>query len=702
MMTATRSNHRFSRRWAPAGGLLLAAVVAAAAADKPADLRVTHVAVFSSGVAYYQCEATVDGNATAELTFRTEQINDIIKSLVVEDLDGGTVGTVGYASHDPIEKTLRSFGVDITGKPTLGQLLDQLRGEPVRITGAQSLAGLIVGVETRQVQVGDQGLVHMDFLNVLTDAGLRQISFSGIEDIQLANARISAELRKALETLATGHDADKKTVVLHFDGQGRRRVRVSYLLEAPIWKTSYRLVIDDEGHPAIQGWATVDNATEEDWRDVRLALVSGRPISFAMDLYTPIYVPRPREELELYASLRPPEYAGAFEEDKAKRGPAAGRVMRSRAPAGRGGRLDAKARKQRETLGYAAGAMPAAVPAEKRSALSLQDAGVRSVAGAAEAGELFQYVIRTPVSIPRQHSAMLPIVNEKITGEKVSIFNPATHPKYPLNGLEITNTTGLNLMQGPITVFDGNTYAGDAKLPNLKPQEKRLIAYALDLGTEVMVKQQPRPDRIVSLKIVRGMLIHTHRYLDERTYVVKNKNDKPRTVLIEQPYGDEWKLIEPARPYQRAPGLSRFKVSVGAHETKSLTVRLEQVTDQSIAVANLAPDRIRFYLRARVIPDSVRQALQRVIALQDELHAAQRRRQMLERDLNEQVKEQARIRDNLKTLPKDSDPYRRQLRKFDEIESRIEKLRTELQAARAAEQDRQRALDGFVRRLNVE
>ncbi len=699
-MNAIPLARRFSppRPW-PVLVLLLAAT---AAADKPADLRVTHVAVFSSGVAYYQCEATVEGNATAELTFRTEQINDIIKSLVVEDLDGGTVGTVGYASHDPIEKTLRSFGVDITGKPTLGQLLEQLRGEPVRIRGADSLAGLIVGVETRNVRTGDAGVVQMNYLNVLTDTGLRQVSFAGIEDIQLTNPKVNAELRKALETLATGHDTDKKTVVLHFDGQGKRRVRVSYLLEAPIWKTSYRLVIDNEGHPAIQGWATVDNATEEDWRDVRLALVSGRPISFTMDLYTPIYVPRPREELELYASLRPPEYAGAFEEDKAKRVPAAGRVMRSRAMAGRGARLDGKAGKRLGALGYAAEATPAAPPPERRRALSLQDAGVRSVANAAEAGELFQYVIRTPVSIPRRHSAMLPIVNEQITGEKVSIFNPATHPKYPLNGLEITNTTGLNLMQGPITVFDGDTYAGDAKLPNLKPDEKRLIAYALDLGTEVMVKQQPRPDRIVSLRIVRGTLIHTHRYMDERTYVVKNKTDKPRTVLIEQPYGDEWKLLEPAKPYERAPGLSRFKLAVGAHETKSLTVKLERVTDQSIAVANLAPDRIRLYLRARAISDKVKQALQRVIALQGELHAAQRQRQRLESDLREQVKEQARVRENIKTLPKNSDPYRRQLRKFDEIESRIDNLRTRLQSARNNEQERQHALDDYLQQLNVE
>ncbi|MBU0616303.1 MAG: DUF4139 domain-containing protein, partial [Planctomycetes bacterium] len=621
--------------------LILAGPVGDVCTAETADLEVTRVAIFSSGVAYFECQATVDGNATAELNFRTDQINDIIKSLVVQDLDGGSVGTVSYASHDPIEKTLRSFGVDITGNPTLPMLLDQLRGEPVEITGARSLKGVIFGVEKLSERVGNDGVIDVFVLNVLTQDGLQQLRLADLQGIKLTNEKIDAELRKALETLATGHDADKKSVVLNFNGQGERRVSVAYLLEAPIWKTTYRLVLDEEGQPFLQGWATVENATEEDWRDVRLSLVSGRPISFTMDLYTPIYIPRPQEELELYASLRPPEYAGAFEmelEDRTARGAGGrGRVARAKgvpeAPAamGAGRRFAGDAAVER--LGE---------PAEwAGQPIELGDAGVASVATAAEAGELFQYTIRTPVSIPRQHSAMLPIVNQKVSGEKVSIFNPATHPKYALNGLELKNTTELHLMQGPITLFDGNVYAGDAKLPDLKPDEQRLVAYALDLGTEVMVKGRSHPDEIVSLRIVRGTLIHKHKYTDEREYVVKNKTDKQRTVLLEQPYGDEWKLLEPSEPHERAPGLSRFKVAVPAAETKQQTVKLEQVTDQSLALTNIDSDRIRFYIRSRVISAAVKKALERVIELQDELARVRQQREQAERDLNEQVAEQA-------------------------------------------------------------
>lgn len=662
------------------------------AADQ-ADLEVTRVAIFSSGVAYFECAASVDGTATAELNFRTDQINDIIKSLVVQDLDGGSVGVVSYASRDPIEKTLRSFGVDITGKPTLPDLLEQLRGEPVEITGARSLVGVIFGVEKLRQQVGDNGIIDIYVLNVLTAEGLQQLRLADLQGIKLTNEKIDAELRKALETLAMSHDADKKSVVLNFTGEGQRRIRVAYLLEAPIWKTTYRLVLDEEGRPFLQGWATVENATEEDWRDVQLSLISGRPISFTMDLYTPIYIPRPREELELYASLRPPEYEGAFEEeDKGLAGGRRGRVMREK--------LAAKSMAPRAGR-FAAGAEIEEPPAE-RWAVELEDAGVASVATAAEAGELFEYAIRTPVSIRRQHSAMLPIVNQKISGEKVSIFNPATHPKYPLNGLQIKNTTDLHLMQGPITLFDGNVYAGDAKLPDLKPDEQRLIAYALDLSTEVMVKQRPQPDRIVSLRIVKGTLIHKHKYVDEREYVVKNKRDKQRTVLIEQPYGDEWELIEPDKPDERAPGLSRFKVVVPAGQTAKQVVKLERVTDQSVVLRNLATEQIRFYLRSRVISPAVKKALEQVVALQTELERVHRQRQQAERDVNEQVKEQARVRENLRTLQKNSDAYRRQERKFDEIETQIERLRAQIAELRAQEERKRQALDDYLLSLNVE
>jgi hypothetical protein len=668
--------------------LLGTAPGAATAADSPAELRVRHVSVFSSGVAYFESQANVEGDTTAELNFRTDQINDILKSLLVSDSGGGSIGVVSYASRDPVEKALRSFSVDITGKPTLAQLLDQLRGEPVEIAAPRAASGVILGVERQKVAVKD-GQIDVDVVNVLTQAGIEQFRIQELTGIRLANAKVDAELRKALAVLAASHDADKKTVVLRFAGSGKRDVRIAYLLEAPIWKTSYRLAMRDGEKPLLQGWAMVENATEEDWRDVRLSLVSGRPISFTMDLYTPLYVPRPEVELELYASLRPPTFEGHLA--KKEQAPAAAPAAPAPATSARAGRTI-----ERLEAGQAGTPRDAG-----KLSFGFDLSGVGSVADAAEAGELFEYTIQTPVSIARQQSAMLPIVNQAVEGEKVSVFNPEMHPKHPLNGLQITNTSGLHLMQGPVTVFEGGVYGGDARLPDLKPDEQRLIAYALDLGAEARIEQHPARDELLSVRISKGTFWHTRKFVDSRTYVLKNKTQRPKTIFIEQRYGDEWKLVEPQQPDERTSQLSRFRVALPPGQTLSQKVELQQTRDQSVALSNLGGDQIEIYLRAREVSPKVKEALERLVAMRSELDAAARQRQRRETDIKEAEQEQERVRKNLQALEKNTDAYARQQKKLDELETRIEELRDGLTQDRALEEQKRADLERFLLSLEV-
>lgn len=691
-----------------------------ALADNAADLKIGRIAIFSSGVAYFEREASVEGSATAELQFRTEQINDILKSLVVRDMDGGAVSLVSYASRDPVEKTLRSFGVDITGKPTLAQLLDQLRGEPVEIAGERTLKGVILGVEKRQLLIAPDNKLEADVLNVLTDAGIQQVQLGQVNGLKLTNEKVDGELRKALMTLAASHDADKKSVAIEFEGKGQRRVRAAYLLEAPIWKTSYRLVLSKDKKPFLQGWATVENATEEDWNDVRLSLISGRPISFRMDLYTPLYVPRPMEQLELYASLRPPTYEGDV--DASNKAFAARRLEKAPAPppatAMRAGEafFDKEEARAAGRAGDSGGINNANAYNSALGEFNGRDdyddlpgsmyknlaASIPSLASAQQAGELFEYAISSPVSIGRQHSAMLPIVNNEVEAEKVSIYNPATHPKYPLNGLQLKNATTLNLMQGPITVFDGAVYAGDAKLPDMRPDEQRLIAYALDLGTEVSVEAKAHPDDVQSVWIKKGVLWSKRKSIDERIYSVKNKDADARKVLIEQAYSNDWKLVEPKEPTERTPILMRFEVKAAGHDTTKQTVTFERVWDQYVQIGGVGNDTFDWYLRNVKLSEKVKQALQRVIALRAELDTATRNKAAAEQTLAEMDKDQARIRENLKTLDKASDSYRRQIAKFDELDAQMETQRTAVTTARAAEEKKRTELETFVLTIDAE
>ncbi|HMA25972.1 MAG TPA: hypothetical protein VKP00_18290, partial [Gemmatimonadaceae bacterium] len=289
-------------------------------APATADVPVTKVVLFSSGVGYFEHAGSVRGNSATELRFKTSQINDILKSIVLQDQDGGRVGAISYPSQDPLSKTLRSFQVDITQNPSLAQLLNQLRGARVTIQSqAEKLTGIVLGVEARP-KSGEKGEpVDVPVLNLLTGATIRAIELPSISNLTLDDPQLQEELTRALGALVQARDQDKKPVTINFTGTGERHVRIGYVVETPIWKTSYRLLLDDKGKSGkLQGWAIVENQTESDWNGVSLALVSGRPISFMMDLYQPLYSTRPTVVPELYAGLRPQVYEGATATDSAR------------------------------------------------------------------------------------------------------------------------------------------------------------------------------------------------------------------------------------------------------------------------------------------------------------------------------------------------------------------------------------------------
>src|SRR5687768_1624174 len=233
--------------------VLTTSLTASRAADeKASDLPLNRVVLFSSGVGFYEHNGQIEGNGHFDLKFNVDDVNDLLKSMVLQDLGGGRISTVNYESKDPITKTLKTFAIDLTDNPTLADLLKQVRGEKVQIaatTSAAPIVGTIVGVEKRKVKVKDDEAIEQDFLNLLTDEGLRSVNMESVSRIKLLDEQLNGELTQALQILASAHDTDKKTVTLNFLGQGKREVRVGYIQESPIWKTSYRLVLKDDEKP---------------------------------------------------------------------------------------------------------------------------------------------------------------------------------------------------------------------------------------------------------------------------------------------------------------------------------------------------------------------------------------------------------------------------------------------------------------------
>lgn len=661
--------------------------------DAKSQLPLGRVVMFSSGVAFYERRGEVEGDATIDLRFNTRDINDLLKSMVLEDLGGGQISTVSYGSKDPITRTLRTFSIDLTTSPTLADLLAQIRGERIELDSPTPTSGVIVGVEKREQKVGDQ-VVTTSILTLLTDEGLRNISLDNIGRIKLSNPKLDAELRQALMVLAMGKSADKKSVSLNFTGAGKRPVRVGYIQESPIWKTSYRLVLTDEKQPLLQGWAIVENTTEEDWNNVNLTLISGRPISFSMDLYQPLYIDRPEVKPELFASLTPRTY----DQDMA----ASDREFAQMA------QLDAL---ERDAAPMAKAAMANRRGAQNGVELQMKrqmdekafdpTAGVQSVATASDVGELFQYRIATPVSLGRQKSAMLPIVNDSVSGEKVSIYSESTHAKHPLSGIRLKNSTDLHLMQGPITVFDDGAYAGDAQIQDLPPGSERLISYSMDLDTEVAPSAVNEPEQIVSVKVVRGVLETSRKYGRKRSYVIKNSAKKEKQVLVEYPLDSSWNLVEPKEATEKTRDLYRFGVKAEPGVAATLVVREERIDLQRMALVNLDDNMIRFYIQAAVVSPALKEKLGEVIKRKADLAALTAKRGELERQVTVIFEEQTRIRQNMEQLPKDSDLFRRYVTKFNEQEDKVEQLREQIKKAIDDENVGRNDLNNFLSNIDL-
>ena len=739
-----------------------AATAAAEPQDKQeqTDVPVRAVVLFSSGVGYFEHFGTVQGNGSTELRFKTEQINDILKSLMLQDLDGGRAGTVSYPSQEPVARTLKSFQVDITANPSLPELLNQLRGArlTVSIPDQQPLTGVILGVEKKHRVVGDKDKGQTEEQSILTlkiGRRVRTVPLDDVQELAFEDAELDAELDKALSALAEARDQDKKPVTIEFRGDGERQVRIGYVVETPIWKTSYRLIVTDEpdkgeknpdapdapgapgtpnapdaqgkepgraapkpgqgkqanGAPAgadtggkLQGWAIVENQTDNDWNNVQLSLVSGRPISFIQDLYHPLYLPRPVVHPELYASLRPQTYEGGMTPEQMEQMQEAranapdfnlqggDEVWRDNGGGGGGAGL------------FGGGGQGEEGEEDTPSREEPMDptASVRSVASAGRIGELFQYTVGN-VSIRRQRSAMIPIVTEAVEVEKLSIYNESVLTDHPLNGARVKNTTKSHLLQGPVTVIEAGSYAGDARIDNLPPGEERLLSYGVDLQTLVIPENLPEDvarGGVLTGRIAKGVMELQVKRVDGRRYVIQNKGDVARTVVVEYPKSD-WKLVDPAKADEITDAVYRFHRRTEPGATAALNVRTEHVETQSVALLTTDVPALVVYVKEGSIPKPVRDALAKAAELKTAMAGLQRQLEERKQRLGEVTTGQARIRENMKSISPDTEYYKRLATKLNEQETQIETMEAEI-ATLVEEHDKARdELETYLGKLSI-
>lgn len=698
--------------------------VAAAQAD---SVPIRKIVLYRSGVGYFERAGQVEGNAEIQLRFNAEQINDILKSMVLIDRDGGRVDTVSYASKEPLAKRLASFGLNISNNPSVPELLGQLRGAPLRvIVAGEQITGTVLGVEERTLPPREnQQPVKVPHLNLVTESGLRSIAITDVSSFEILDKELAAELNKALATLAEYRADRTKTVDLRFAGQGSRRVVVGYVHEMPVWKTSYRLVLPDTqpaaragqggatsgGEVMLQGWAIVENTTDQDWKDVTMALVSGRPVSFQMDLYEPLYQFRPTLPVPTIPGVMPRSYAGGMDQwdDKARadRGTSGGVEGAPTTKAGRRMAPGAPTAAPAPMLAGGVMADAAGESAEYRYAGieggDLADYAAQARAQAGEVGEVFQYTLDTPVSIERQRSAMIPILTSTIPGRRVSIFNLADGSEHPMRGIELVNDSSLQLLPGPISVFDRAAYSGDAQIGHIGQGDKRLLAYAIDLDVDAQTKSEAR-NTIVKLRIVDGLIEQTIKTQTSLTYTFKNKDEKrPRTLFVEHPkLGGEWGLVTPAKADNETQTHYRFVVEADAGKQVELPVISERTMRQSMGVLDMDMSSLIAFHRDGKLSNAAMEAVRKAAGMQAAINETDRQINALNEQTRAITAEQSRIRGNMGTVERTSQLYTRYVTKLNEQETELEDINDRRNAAQEKLEQQRREFNEYLRGLNVE
>ena len=697
--------------------LLLAStalLVVAAPALAENTLVLKRVMLSTGGVGYFEYEARVEGDAAVMLEVRRDQVDDVLKSVVVYD-DRGGIGTIGLAGAEPLDTSFRELPFSPGDLASPAALLNALKGAEVRTGGARELAGRVLSVteETIPLPNGDTnagGAVTRHRVSLMTAEGLRQLVLEDADTLRFTDPRVQAQLDSALTAIADNGRRERRRLTVRTQAAqaGERTLRVAYVAATPLWKATYRLSLpakgDTGGTGALQGWAVLENLSGEEWRDVDLTVVSGNPVTLRQALYTPYFVERPEVPVEVLGRVLPTADEGTVTLDRQRQV-----AQAEAAPPRAAAAAPAPAPSSGMVAGMAGPVAKAAPYAPPPPPALLQSAE----ANAAESAQvLFHYP--QPVSVPNGGTLMMPIAARALPVERIALYQPATQPRHPLAALRLRNDSGTALPPGLLTLYEmvgaGNAaaspaYIGDARMATLPAGESRLLSFAVDQA--VTVDRVERPSRTLSrAAIADGVLTLSVTDRQTTVYTAAGAVDADRSLLIEHPRRAGWDLAEPAGA-KDSPGADatatayRLPLAVPAGKTVTLTVTLERPRQERIALADLGADQLAIQAGAQDLPAAVHDALTKLAALRAAVAEKERRIADVEREQAERIKEQERLRANLTALPPGSDLHKRTLVKMGDAENRLDALARDLTAARAETDAARQTLREGIRALTL-
>ena len=599
-----------------------------------AELPVRTVVLYKHGIGFFERGGTLNAGESVRLEFKADDMNDVLKSLTINEGGGSAVKGLRYDSSIPLEEKLKEFPFQLEDGKPLVVLLDQLKGSRLEVElGSQKIAGAIVSGRTI---AGDKDHQEKQQITLLLDTGdIRIIDLAAATSVRFTDAKLQLQFRDLLAALTGARSLDKRSLYIDSTDSKAREVRATYITRMPAWKSSYRLLLDAAlNQSQLEGWAIVDNTTGEDWTNIKISLVSGRPISFISQLYEPKYIARKEADLPENEAVAPKLYGGVIGGLASAPPPPAPMAMAKRSAMA----VDkADAQMQRAEQFAALQRAPGVVMSN-----------LAATAASGELADLFEYSIRNAVTVKKNESAMLPFLQEKITARKLIIYSDNSRPN-PLNAAEIINGTGKTLDGGPITVYDGGAYAGEALVETIKANDKRLISYGVDLGTRITVKPGSSTSNERQITAHRGVVTTKSALVEKTVYTIKNVDAKAKTLLIERPIRPNYHVLD-AKPVETTAEVNRFEVKLAAGALVEFTVTEENVYDSSTTISSYTPDRLNVLLQNKVLSENAKRQLQGILTVKNKIAALDAESKRLESEVASSTREEERLRQNIASL----------------------------------------------------
>lgn len=614
----------------------------AATGATASQLPVTRVSLYKNGVGFFEHAGRVTGNQSVTIDFTTSQLNDVLQSLTAIDLDGGRIAGADYNSTTPLEQQLKALPLSLSDTPTATEFYNAIRGARVEVhSGAVAITGRLLNIETAETSDADsKPATEKRLITVVGDSGeIRTIELTPATSVRLLDSDLHTDVSRYLQLLASTRNQGLRHLVLQDNGTGPRDLHVSYISEVPIWKSTYRILFTESKSPnpsgtlqqsaTMQGWSVVDNTTGSDWNNVRLSLIAGAPQSFIQPLSVPYYSRRPEIPLPQEAQLSPQthesgenmasvELAAKIQAPPpvAQSAPIAGVAGMS---ADSNGTFHALGGNGRAVGGGSVGGLVRNSDGtvmmdriDSAAYANLAAASVNARANTTAFDDYFAYNLSEPITIRKNESALVPILQTKVDAERVTLWSQ--QQPTPLRALWITNTSNLTLDRGSFTIVENGSFGGEGLLDPIHPAEKRLLSYAVDQAVRVTTDHSHNTHHVQRVTISKGVLEQRSMDVDEVEYIVHNAATDPRAVILERPVRNGWSIDSDPKPVETTATANRFRVEVQPNQSVRLHLGERHPGLIRYQLTNLNDNQFLFILSQSGNDPSLKQALEPVLA----------------------------------------------------------------------------------------